>query len=231
MYAVISRVVAIGALVVVLLAVASTAGPSTVWTNPAPGTSAPIEPSENSDSTLTPVPGDRSNSGRLTIPFLGETVTLVVTLLLVAMALFALREIGPSLTRRSKPVRRTRRSRGGRHRLAEVNPIEEHIDVNRARGFLVDKTPRNAIIRCWIQVQHDLASVGFSPIGSETPTEYVQRIEGEQMAETSPIANLAALYTEARFSKHELTETHRASAADALERISPKVKTPANSRL
>ena len=230
MYNLINRAVAIGALLIVLLAVASVSGPTTVWTNSATGNSTQVAPSPNPDTTLATTPAARSNRNQLSIPFLGETVTLVVSVFLAVMALFAIREIGPSLTRRSSRLPRQRKGSEEWDPLAEVTPLAEHIDVVAARKLLRDNTPRNAIINCWIQLQQDLASVGFKPVDSETPTEYVQRIEGGQMDGLSPIAELAALYTEARFSLHELTETHRASAVDSLDRISTPAKPPARSQ-
>ncbi len=49
--------------------------------------------------------------------------------------------------------------------------------------------------------------------------EYVERVVAASSIDRAPIAELGALYREARFSRHELDDDHRRRAASALDRV------------
>lgn len=209
-----------GALLVICLGTASVAGPVRVWTTPPPG--ATTQPTGSKGFDTAPEPTPRPERGERTRLVGGETLARVVILLLALLALFALREVGPSLTRQLTGLRKPTRDTDTWKQLPNVELSTEHVDVIAARRLLEGGGPRNAIIRCWIQVQDDLTSVGFRPFESETPSEYVARLVEDESLEFAPIVELAALYTEARFSDHNMTEAHRERAAAVLNRITSR---------
>ena len=58
----------------------------------------------------------------------------------------------------------------------------------------------------------------MSRVSSETSAEYVARVVASGSVNAGPIGELAALYREARFSRHDLGDEHRARAFASLER-------------
>jgi hypothetical protein len=56
-------------------------------------------------------------------------------------------------------------------------------------------------------------------VSSETSAEYVARVVASGSVNAGPIGELAALYREARFSRHDLGDEHRARALASLERV------------
>ena len=151
-----------GALFVLCLVVASVAGPVRVWTTPVPGVTS--QETGSADSATTVDAGSRTpDRGERTPPIAGETLVMAITLLLVLMAVFAIRDLGLPLTRRSAHLRKPRGNLETWKRLPDVELSTEHVDVIAARRRLRRGRPRNAIIQCWIRVQDDLAAVGFDP--------------------------------------------------------------------
>ncbi|MGB8859996.1 MAG: DUF4129 domain-containing protein [Ilumatobacteraceae bacterium] len=140
--------------------------------------------------------------------------TLIVVVLLAAVA------IGTT-GRVPRPSRR--RLRAWRRRtvavLPEVDDRPLAIDVVSARAALQGGRPRNAIVACWMRLESDAASAGLARLAAETPTEYVERVVAASSVDPAPIGELASLYREARFSRHELSDDHRARACAALDRV------------
>ncbi len=77
-------------------------------------------------------------------------------------------------------------------------------------------TPTNAIVACWVQLEAEVAAAGLRQDSSRTSTEVVATVLREYDVDEAALRDLAALFREARFSAHELTEAHRARARDAL---------------
>ena len=80
-------------------------------------------------------------------------------------------------------------------------------------------TPTNAIVACWVRLEEEVAAAGLKEDRSRTSTEVVARVLGHYAVDADALAELAALYREARFSEHALTEAHRARARDALTTV------------
>lgn len=81
---------------------------------------------------------------------------------------------------------------------------------------LENGTPTNAIVACWVQLEAEVAAAGLRQDSSRTSTEVVATVLREYEVDEAALRDLAALFREARFSAHELTEAHRARARDAL---------------
>lgn len=80
-------------------------------------------------------------------------------------------------------------------------------------------TPTDAIVACWVRLEEEVAAAGMKQDRSRTSTEVVARVLGQYAVDADALAELAALYREARFSEHALTEADRARARDALTTV------------
>lgn len=120
-----------------------------------------------------------------------------------------------------RPGRRGVRERSLRQvtALPEVPERELAVDVEAARVALVGGSPRNAIVACWMQLERDAAAAGLPREAAETSAEYVERVVAASSVDPAPIRELAVLYREARFSRHELRDDHRTRALAALNRV------------
>jgi len=213
-------VVAVAAAVLVVLAAAS--APVRVWTTPrADDTPAPVVTIGPLDTIAPPVTvvdepnGDTRWSG-VVLQIVG-----VLILLVAVFALFSMRGSG------RRPWRRRLgklRSKGEVTTLPEVPDPELTVDVDAARAALATGEPRNAIVACWLQLERDAAAGGLARAQSETSAEYAERVVALSSVDAAPIGELAALYREARFSRHDLTDDHRSRAFVALDRVAAALR-------
>ena len=79
--------------------------------------------------------------------------------------------------------------------------------------------PTDSVIRCWLSLETALARSGVPRDPARTPAETVQAALRAHDVDISALDRLATLYRLARFSDHELTESDRAAAASALDRV------------
>jgi hypothetical protein len=79
--------------------------------------------------------------------------------------------------------------------------------------------PRNAIVAAWVALEGAAGAAGLPRHPAETSTEYVTRVLRVWDVDPRSLAELAALFREARFSTHPLTEAHRQRAITALATI------------
>jgi Domain of unknown function (DUF4129) len=84
---------------------------------------------------------------------------------------------------------------------------------------LAESDVRNGIVACWVLLEETAASVGIPRLPAETATELVVRFLHTLDVDPRPVARLAALYHEARFSTHELPADARLRAERALADI------------
>lgn len=80
-------------------------------------------------------------------------------------------------------------------------------------------SPRNAIVAAWVALEQAAERAGVPRFPTDTSTDLAARTLGSHVVDRGALDRLAALYREARFSPHELTEHHRASARTCLERL------------
>lgn len=78
----------------------------------------------------------------------------------------------------------------------------------------------DAIIACWVRVEDAAEQAGMPVRATETSTEFVDRVLGSYGAREPVLRKLSALYREARFSAHTMTEQSRNDARDCLREIS-----------
>ena len=84
---------------------------------------------------------------------------------------------------------------------------------------LADSDVRNGIVACWVLLEETAAKVGIPRLPSETATELVVRFLHRLDVDPRPVAAIAKLYHEARFSTHELPADARTRAEQSLADI------------
>jgi hypothetical protein len=78
------------------------------------------------------------------------------------------------------------------------------------------------IITCWQRLRAAAAQAGVPPVASDTPEESIARVlraGAVSEAAAPPLATLAGLYREARFSEHEMSRGDVWVARQALQAI------------
>ncbi|UXA18315.1 DUF4129 domain-containing protein [Mycobacterium sp. SMC-4] len=82
------------------------------------------------------------------------------------------------------------------------------------------RDPREAIIACYAVMEAELEkSPGTSPRASDTPSEVLARAVDRHALRADSAVGLVELFEEARFSRHVMTEQHRAEALAALRAV------------
>ncbi len=202
----------------VLLVLAASSGPVRLWITPpgdvgpsSIGTAGPLVTVARPD-LVPPDRGDPNHWGDLFFQLLG----VLVIVLAVTVAVWIVRTgMWPKLRRSGVRERSVRQVAP----LPEVAERELAVDVEAARVALAGGSPRNAIVACWMQLERDAAAAGLPSDAAETSAEYVERVVAASSVDPAPIRELAALYREARFSRHELRDDHRTRALAALNRV------------
>lgn len=160
------------------------------------------------------------------IPYLVDAfLALFALLLVIVLVTAAVRAIG----RFRNPFRRMHR------RHSDRDPIPDVLDevtqaVSAQRSSLTLGAPRNAIIDCWISLEHAVEEAGVPLRASETSAELVIRVIDELDADSDALSRLGRLYRRARFSSHDITEDDRAAALDALHALEGSLREAAESR-
>lgn len=201
---------------IVLLIVAASSGSLELWITPAQVRTPSGQPPGPADiGPLSPVPSDRIALPPWLISLLPFVAVLMIGLVVVAMmsvriarpfANFGWRRFRFPQSQRIVP-------------LPEMPERELTVDMVAALAALSTGTPRNAIVACWMQLESDAAKVGLPRMEAETPAEYVERVVASSSVDPAPIKELAALYREARFSRHNLDDDDRRRALDTLHRV------------
>lgn len=207
-----------GAVVLVLVALAASAGPVRFW-HPTSGEPGQVRQNDGPSVTLPPLgPG----LGEQQPPEQDDMTLLYVlgvlgAILLVIACVYAVKGAkGWSWLARVR-YRRGASLAAALPEVAFTAPVA--VDMDAARAALAQGTPRNAIVACWMQLERDAAAAGVERHVAETSAEYAERVIAEASVDTAPIHELAALFREARFSRHDLGDAHRAAALDALARV------------
>lgn len=84
---------------------------------------------------------------------------------------------------------------------------------------ITEGSPRNAIVAAWVRLEGAVHSERFPRRPEETPGELVERALAAYRLDREAIGRLAALYREARFSTHPITDEHRDDASACLSRL------------
>ena len=82
------------------------------------------------------------------------------------------------------------------------------------------REPRAAIIACYIAMEGGLADApDAAPLESDTPSEVLARAVDHGVLRSNAAQRLVSLFTEARFSPHDMTEAQRESAEALLRQV------------
>jgi hypothetical protein len=96
--------------------------------------------------------------------------------------------------------------------------VREAVQAGRAALTGVSDA-RLAIISCYLAMERSLGDAGTARRPAETADELLARATGDGLLHGAPPARLTALFSEARFSRHEVPGTARAEALEALDVI------------
>jgi hypothetical protein len=148
-----------------------------------------------------------------------ELLTIAVVLFLVARLLRRLRQAWRERTRRRAPPRVDDvefEVLGSAAHVATV--LAEDADEQRS-VLTLEGDARNAIVECWHRFEQQAVRAGVPQRPWHTTAEFVLAVLDLVGADRGAVARLAALYREARFSAHPMTEQHRQAALAALDEI------------
>jgi Domain of unknown function (DUF4129) len=136
-------------------------------------------------------------------------IAVVVGLMLAAIAAYFVAE------------RRSHRGRGGDEDLAEQLAVvlDDTLDDLRAEA-----DPRRAIIAAYARLERVLAANGVPRLAADTPAEYLGRVLHDLALDPAAVERLTALFTQAKFSQHDVDATMKEEAIDALERVRDELR-------
>ena len=166
----------------------------------------------------TVVDTDEGRPARLELPPFIEVIAEVF--FYACLAVFAI--IVVTLAWRHRPNLRLRRPR--RPPEVEFDSLDDvaaaiTADAAAQRSALQRGAPRNAIVECWLLLEAAVVDAGVQRHASDTSAEFTQRVLVTVSVDPAAIAGLAALYREARFSNHPMTEESRRAAIEALDAV------------
>lgn len=139
------------------------------------------------------------------------TLRVVLVLVVVVALVLAVRALLRRLGRDPVTVKdEVRSARLPDVLLAGVRESEAQLDHG---------TSSEAVINAWLTLERTAREVGIGADDSRTPAELVSRVLDQHRVDRTAIERLAALYREARFSEHPITEEHRSAARGALRTV------------
>lgn len=149
-----------------------------------------------------------------------DLLLLVPTALIFGAALFVLSRLRLVRRRRQLTGRVSARSTP----LPDEPPPDEEVEglpeaLDEGARTIGEGSPRNAIVAAWVRLEQAVEGERFPHRPEETPSELVERALASYQLDGDAIRRLAALYREARFSSHPVTEEHRVEATDCLRRL------------
>jgi len=117
-----------------------------------------------------------------------------------------------------------------RRRAAGVREPDLAEQLAEALGDAVDDLrneadPRRAIIAAYARMERVLAASGAPKRTTETADEYLARVLLELAPESDAVVRLTDLFSQAKFSHHEIDVTMKEEAIDALEQIRDELRT------
>ena len=169
---------------------------------------------EPEDTTAVGEPVNRPWGGNV-LAYLAAMAMLVVMILVVRTRGFTVGR------RRWRSLLRVT-SRGDD--LPEIEQPDLMVDVAAADAALRVGSPKNAIVACWMQLESDAAASGIERLPAETSLEYVARVVAASSVRPEPIRELADLFREARFSRHDMSEADRGRALVLLRDVVQAVR-------
>jgi len=97
-------------------------------------------------------------------------------------------------------------------------PIQDTMNAGRVDLESITD-PREAVIACYSQMRRAAVSAGTKVAASDTPIEALARLLQHHRASERSSTRLTELFERARFSPHQIDESMRLSALDALDKV------------
>jgi hypothetical protein len=107
---------------------------------------------------------------------------------------------------------------------ADVVPAAVLADQSERLAALGSGTPREGIIAAWARLEASIAIAGIPLMRSRTSTEVVLATLRSHDVPADTLEELAALFREARYSPHPLSEADRRRAEDAHRRVDAELE-------
>lgn len=127
-----------------------------------------------------------------------------------------------------------------RRRVSAMGPLPEVDDAvldaiatatRRQADRLREGEPSNAVVACWVDLEQSVAAAGVARRPSETSAELTIRVLDALDVDRRALRTLGALYREARYSAHPLTEQDRTTALEALRTLRRSLPADAQERV
>jgi hypothetical protein len=210
----------LAALALALVVVVTASGPVDVVSAPLKGT-APSLSLSRPPTTTTARPMTTASD---VLPSLDDLPTLsplliAVIQLIVAVAVGWVLALMARYAWRSFPRLSTRAVAQAPLTPLPAVPEELVESADTRMALLQEGTPRNAIVACWVDLEDSASAAGLPRRPSETSAEYTVRVLRTWDIAPDAMGALAELYREARYSRHPLTERHRAAAVERLTAV------------
>jgi len=150
---------------------------------------------------------------------IGLVIALALAVLVLWGAYRLLLWVAARVVRRGRPVPRPELV--DFDVLDDPEPLADEIraDAVDQLALLLGGTPRNAIVACWDRFEEQAERVHAARKDWETSSEFTLRLLERVSADPGAVSRLEALYHEARFSTHEIDESRRQAAVEALQAI------------
>jgi hypothetical protein len=181
----------------------------------------PVDPSY-SFPTLPSNPNGRGGRGFIHdntfFRALGDLIRLALLVLVLWGAYRLLRWAGELVIHRRRPPRPEQVDFDV---LDDPEPLarEMRADAADQLALLLGGTARNAIVACWDRFEEQAERVHAARRDWETSSEFTMRLLERVSADSAAVNRLESLYHEARFSTHDIDESRREAAIEALQAI------------
>lgn len=165
----------------------------------------------------TPAPGSPAKSGDTSRLLMATTAVLVVVTVIATVVAGLRRPRAQSVPVTGEAV----------PAAAGPEPLAVAAERGLAEVGNLNLQPREAIIACYAAMEQALAGApDAAPQASDTPSEVLARAVGNRALSPASASELVALFTEARFSTHVMTEQHRQAAERALRSVLDELRSP-----
>jgi hypothetical protein len=157
-----------------------------------------------------PLPGaPGSGSFRLTAPSAPSSTWPIIAGMAIAIAVVLALTL---LSRRRRPPD------APRDRDRRLAGLLESLAAGRG-ALTAGGEPREAIIACYVAMEHGFAAAGSAPAAADTPAEVLTRASEAGLVRSGSAGTLTGLFRRARYSSDPMTGADSAAAAAALDQM------------
>jgi hypothetical protein len=211
-----------------LLVLVTTADRVPLWQVPAGPSARGVPPGPLTTVSATASPTTGSTTAPPIVPFdlpwvrpLVLTLLALVALIMVAGTVVALVQVARRLWQDRWQAPDVLHAMTSERLDVDLSAPRDAVEeaAERMREALRTGTPRNAVVQCWLLLVHSLERHGVTGHPAQSPTELARHALSQVSTDAGAVAELTALFLEARFSEHPIGEESRRRAESALQRI------------